>query len=135
MNPKDPLSFLFEMNCKADSRGTLCPIDFQEDLPFVPERVFLTYKFIANTIRGDHAHRTCSQFLIAISGRIEVTLYDGWQSTSFVLENPRHGLLIPPMNWCVLHDASEDMILLAFASEKYEENEYIRIFQEFLSLN
>ena len=61
-------------------------------------RTFLVYGD-KNTHRGRHAHKQCSQLLIAINGKIEVVCKDAQNHKSFILENPKEALLVPPKVW------------------------------------
>ena len=49
---------LFEMRHVVDPvRGNLTALEFTEDLPFVAQRIFLTYGIPSLSTRGEHAHR------------------------------------------------------------------------------
>jgi UDP-2-acetamido-3-amino-2,3-dideoxy-glucuronate N-acetyltransferase len=122
---------LFELPTFEDSRGALVELDFHKILPFVPKRAFSVYKIPIETLRGEHAHKSCEQFLIASSGSISVTLYISGHSVEYLLNSPSLGLYIPPKVWGVQHQASPDLVLSVFASESYNVEEYITDFQEF----
>ena len=48
------------------------------------------------------------------------------------MDNPLKGLYIPPGYWRVLRNFSPDAVCLVLASEEYDENDYIRNYQDFL---
>ena len=53
--------------------GSLIPFSFKRDMPFKVKRIF----FIngkKNFIRGQHAHKRCSQYLFSLLGKIEVKI-------------------------------------------------------------
>ena len=61
-------------------------------------------------------------------------LYDipGGESRTFVMNRPYQGLLIVPGIWRTLEDFSSGSVCLVLASEKYEESDYIRDYEEFI---
>lgn len=118
----------------SDERGSLTLVDRQtaeERLPFVPRRAFWIHHTPAGATRGEHAHRTCWELVVAVSGRFCLTLYDGHDARDFVLDNPGKGVLIPPMVWCKLWDFQENTVCLTLASEDYDAGGYINDFQTF----
>lgn len=117
-----------------DYRGSLNVFDFFQDLPFVPVRSFVTYNVANSEIRGEHAHRSCKQFLICIRGELSVVVTDGKNTEEIRLNSPSLGVYMPPMIWGTQSKYTADAMLLVFASEKYEHNEYIRSFEEYLKL-
>ena len=51
-----------------------------------------------------------------------------------VLATPRLGLLIPPLIWGIQYKYSDDAVLLVVASHPYDADDYIRDYDEFLSI-
>ena len=69
---------LYEMRHIIDlARGSLTVGEFGDELPFVPLRFFLTYQIPQRTVRGEHAHRRCEQFLVCVRGSCVVSVDDG----------------------------------------------------------
>ncbi len=120
-----------------DMRGNLTVGEFENDIPFIPRRYFLVYDVPTTNIdtRGEHAHRNCQQFLIAIKGRINVIADDGQNREEFILNQPNVGLYIPAMIWAVQYRHSNNAVLLVFSSHHYDPNDYIRDYSEFLLLS
>lgn len=114
-----------------DSRGVLTFTD-NTRLPFPIRRVFWIYAIGKGQTRGGHAHRTCAEILIAVSGSFSVQVFCGTASHKFELTNPREGLLIPPMAWCELTDFTPDAVCLCLASRDYEPDGYINDFETYL---
>jgi dTDP-4-dehydrorhamnose 3,5-epimerase-like enzyme len=85
-------------------------------------------------VRGEHAHRTLSQFLVCVRGSCTVRLLDGGGSDEVVLDRPDLGLSVPPMIWTTQYKYSTDAVLLVLASDVYREDDYIRDLDEFLAL-
>ncbi|AHF65447.1 wxcM-like protein [Pseudomonas cichorii JBC1] len=50
-----------------------------------------------------------------------------------VMDSATRGLLIESMVWREMHDFSDDCILLVLASEHYDESDYIRNYDRFLT--
>ncbi|MDO5086182.1 MAG: WxcM-like domain-containing protein [Comamonadaceae bacterium] len=117
-----------------DMRGDLCAAEVGRELPFAVRRSFLVYHVPNAEIRGEHAHRRCAQFLMAVKGSVRVVVDDGTQREEFSLDRPNLGLYLPPMTWGIQYRYSEDAVLLALASDPYDPADYIRDYGEFLAL-
>lgn len=99
------------------------------------QRVYYLHDLALNAVRGAHAHRAITQFMIAVSGSFKVELEHGGLEYSFVLSSPREGLLIPPLTWRNLTSFSESAVCLVLATSHYDESEYIRDYEEFKHLH
>ena len=117
-----------------DLRGNLTVGEFERSIPFVAKRYFMVFGVPNAEIRGEHAHRTCHQFLIAAHGSCSVVADDGQTRQEFLLDGPEVGLHLPPLTWGIQYKYSPDAVLLVFASEFYDSAEYIRDYSEFLEL-
>jgi UDP-2-acetamido-3-amino-2,3-dideoxy-glucuronate N-acetyltransferase len=117
-----------------DMRGALTAIEFARDLPFMPKRSFMVYAVPSSEIRGEHAHRTCHQFLVCVHGSVSVLIDDGSTRHALLLDQPHVGLHIPPMVWATQYRYSADAVLLVFASETYDAADYIRDYAEFVRI-
>ncbi|HXT68908.1 MAG TPA: WxcM-like domain-containing protein [Vicinamibacterales bacterium] len=117
-----------------DLRGRLAAGEFGKDIPFTPKRYFMVFDVPGKEVRGEHAHRECTQFLVCVRGSLSVMVDDGSASEEVELREPHVGVLIPPMVWAVQYKYSEDAVLLVFASEHYDANDYIRDYEEFRAL-
>jgi len=117
-----------------DLRGKLSVYEFESMVPFAVKRTFLVYDVPTAQVRGEHAHKICHQFLVCISGRCSVLADDGSKRQEFLLDAPNIGLHLPPMVWGVQYNYSSDAKLVVFASEHYDAADYIRDYDEFLSL-
>jgi acetyltransferase-like isoleucine patch superfamily enzyme/dTDP-4-dehydrorhamnose 3,5-epimerase-like enzyme len=118
----------------ADMRGALSVGDFERDLPFQPKRYFVVFDVPTEETRGEHAHHRCHQFLICIHGSVRVLADDGTRRDEFVLDSPGVGIHLPAMIWGTQYRYSKDAVLLVFASEPYDADDYIRSYQEFVQL-
>lgn len=125
---------LHQLREVQDMRGFLCAAEFDRNLPFVPRRCFWVYAVPNQQIRGEHAHRQCAQFLVAVTGRLRVVADDGSRREEFWLDRPNLGLYLPPMTWGIQYGYSEDAVLMVLASDPYDAHDYIRDYGEFQRL-
>jgi UDP-2-acetamido-3-amino-2,3-dideoxy-glucuronate N-acetyltransferase len=122
---------LYEMREFPDLRGALLVGEFGTELPFVPVRYFLVYDVLSERTRGEHAHKTCHQFLTCIQGACSVLADDGTNRQEFRLDRRNIGVHLPPMTWGVQYKYTRDAVLLVFASTHYDPDDYIRDYAEF----
>lgn len=125
---------LHKLKEAADIRGSLSVGEFDRDIPFVPARYFLVYGVPTAETRGEHAHRECHQFLVAIKGSVHVVAFDGRKREEFLLNSATMGLYLPPMTWGIQYKYSSDAVLLVFASHHYDNADYIRSYDEYVEL-
>lgn len=118
----------------SDMRGALSVGEFEREIPFVPHRYFLVYEVPTAEVRGEHAHVKCHQFLIAVKGSVHVVADDGSVREEFILDRNNLGLYLPPMTWGIQYRYSHDAVLLVFASDYYDPNDYIRDYDKFVDL-
>ena len=81
-------------------------------VPFPVRRAFAVFAE-AGQLRGAHAHKTCTQMLVALQGKVEVTMDDGYKTTSSLLSPLSHGLLM-------------------ICDQLFDEDDYIRDRENFL---
>ncbi len=115
-----------------DLRGNLSVGEFEDDIPFRVKRYFLVFDVPSAETRGEHAHIECHQFLICVKGSCSVVGDDGISRQEFNLERPNLGLYLPPMVWSIQYKYTRDAVLLVFASERYDPDDYIRDYGRFL---
>lgn len=122
---------LIDIRKYTDNRGYLSVVENGIDIPFDIKRIYYLY-MVPEVARGSHAHKALQQLLIATSGSVEVIMDDGKEKKSFMLDRPWKGLLIPAGLWRDLENFSGGAVLMCLASEKYDANDYIRDYNEFL---
>lgn len=133
VTPTDLLGVnVFHFPWVNDPRGDLTVGEFGKDFPFVPKRYFIVFGVSPETLRGEHAHKQCHQFLICAQGSCNAIVDDGVVRREFVLDNPSVGIYVPPMIWGTQYNYSKDGALLVFASHYYDPGDYIRDYDEFL---
>lgn len=123
---------IIEFNKIKNRAGNISPIEGIVNIPFEIERLFYLYDIPGGEDRGAHAHKECHQLLIAASGSFDIELNDGINKRTVTLNRPYFGLYIPPGIWAAEKGFSSGAICLVLASHKYNENDYIRDYNEFI---
>ena len=116
----------------CDRKGDISVVENNGIVPFDINRIYYLYDVPGGVSRGGHAHKQLYQLILAVSGCFTVVLDDGKDKKSFVLNRPYEGLLVKPGIWRTLEDFSSGSVCLVLASEKYDEDDYIRDYDEFL---
>lgn len=116
----------------GDERGQLVSLEEFKDIPFQIKRVYFMYDTEKNVVRGKHAHKNLEQILVCIHGSCKILLDNGREKKVVPLEKPYEGLYVANDMWREMFDFSSDAVLLVFASEVYDESDYIRDYDEFL---
>lgn len=116
----------------SDPRGNLTFIEGQHHIPFDIQRVYYLYDVPGGAERGGHAHRALQQLVIAISGSFDIHLDDGTERRTIHLNRGYDGLLIPTMIWREIDNFSSAAVCLVMASERYDETDYYRDYDEFV---
>lgn len=124
---------LVELPVVEDPQGNLAFAEGGTHIPFSIARVFYVYDVPGEAVRGGHAHLSLEQVVFCVAGRLEVMVDDGAQRRTFALEDPRTGLYLPPMVWHDLGGFSPGTVYLVLTSADFEEDDYIRDHDEFLT--
>ncbi|MGP9801373.1 sugar 3,4-ketoisomerase [Rheinheimera sp. NSM] len=123
---------LIELPVLGDARGSLVSIEANNTVPFDIKRAYYIFNTKDNVARGFHAHKNLKQLAVCVSGQCRFELDNGLQRESVLLDSPAKGLFIVDMVWREMHDFSKDCVLIVFASEHYDEADYIRDYEDFL---
>ncbi len=113
--------------------GNITPINNDIEIPFAIQRIYYLYDVPGGESRGGHAHKNLKQFIIAASGSFDVTLDDGNNKKTVQLNRSYLGLYIIPGIWRDISNFSSGAICLVLASAKYDEDDYIRDYSDFIS--
>lgn len=116
----------------VDPRGNLTVIEGETDVPFAIQRVYWVYDVPAGEYRGGHAHKNCRELLVALSGSFQVTIDNGTEKETYLLNHPYQGLLIDAGLWRTLDDFSSGAVCMVLASDPFEEEDYIREYGKFI---
>jgi hypothetical protein len=121
-----------ELPAIPDSRGSLTFVEGQRHIPFGVKRAFCMYDIPEGAARGGHALKQCQQFIMALSGAMDVVLDDGRGRRDRVrLDRPSRGLLVPPLVWRELDRFADRTVCLVLASHEYSEADYYRDYDQF----
>ena len=113
------------------SQGYLSVLESNKNIPFTINRIFYTYYTPEEIVRGRHAHHETEMILIASAGRIVVnTEMPNGESEIFILDKPEVGLFLPKYCWHTMQ-YSHNAVQLVLASTLYDENDYIRNYEDF----
>lgn len=125
---------ILELNKIHNRSGNITAIEGNINIPFEIKRLYYLYDVPGGAERGGHAHIELQQLIIAASGCFDVVLDDGINRKVLGLNRPYFGLHVVPGIWRELINFSSGGICLVMASEKYDENDYIRDIDQFKSL-
>ena len=129
----DKIGKVIDLPKIVDPRGNLTVAEQMKNVPFDVARVYWTYDVPAGERRGGHAHRTCQEVIIAVSGSFDVMLDNGRGGTeTYHLNHPWQGLYVGTNVWRTLDDFSSGAVCLVLASELFDEDEYIYDCEEFM---
>lgn len=123
---------IIELPKITDPRGNLTVAEQMKNVPFEIKRVYWTYDVPGGESRGGHAHKDLYQLVVAMSGSFTVTLDNGKEQVTVLLNHPWQGLLIEPGTWRTLDDFSSGAVCMVLASELYDEDDYIYEYEDFL---
>lgn len=123
---------IIELDKHHKIKGNITVIENNKTEPFDVKRIYYLYDVPGGEARGGHAHRNLYQLIVAASGSFNVVLNDGKNTKTITLNRPYQGLFIVPGIWRELDNFSSGSVCLVLASEKYDENDYIRDYNEFI---
>lgn len=113
--------------------GTLTFLEAEGHIPFPIRRVYYIYDVAEGARRGFHAHKDLRQALICIHGSCKLLLDDSVEQQIVTLDNPAEALLIERPIWREMYDFTPGAVLMVLASEHYDEADYIRDYNQFLT--
>lgn len=123
----------YQFQQHGDDRGQLVSLEEFNDIPFEIKRVYYMYDTVPEQVRGKHAHKSLKQILICIHGSCKILLDNGkGEKKKVFMEKPYEGLFVDNNMWREMYDFSPDAVLMCLASEVYNEEDYIRDYDEFL---
>lgn len=124
---------LIPLQTHGDERGSLIALEQDKNIPFPIKRVYYLFDTKQGVRRGFHAHKKLKQLVVAVRGSCRFLLDDGTEKINLLLDNPAQGLLIDSCIWREMYDFSEDCVLMVLADALYDESDYIRNYQDFLT--
>lgn len=117
-----------------DARGNLSFVEQECHIPFKIMRTYWVYDVPGGESRGGHAYKKNQEFIVALSGSFDVILDDGREKKVFTLNRSYYGLYVPMGMWREMDNFSTNSLALVLSSTKYDVDDYIRDYAEFLNL-
>ena len=122
----------FKLKKITDINGSLVLIDPKKFPEFRIKRFFILYGK-KNDVRGNHAHKRCTQIFIALSGKIELEISNKRTKKKIIFNLKKNiGVYVKPLNWCIIKFLKKNSSILVLCNYKFSEKEYIRKFKNFL---
>ena len=116
----------------ARADGEVVVAETARQVPFRIERMFALAAPVGAE-RGHHAHRLCSQFMVCVSGAVDVVCADGSNQQTFALDRRDQALLVPAGLWNTVQFRQDGSVLVVLCDRVYETHDYIRDYAEFLT--
>lgn len=124
---------MIKFQSHGDERGALIALEECKNIPFTVKRVYFMYDTKEGVHRGMHAHKTLKQVLFCPCGECTIKLDNGRESVEVRLKDPTEGLVVEANTWREMYDFVPGTVLMVLASDYYDEKDYIRDYDEFLS--
>lgn len=125
---------ILPLNKIHNRAGNITIVEGYKNVPFDVRRIYYLYDIPGGADRGGHAHKKLYQLIVAASGAFNVLLDDGENKKIVMLNRPDYGLMIVPGIWRELFEFSSGAICLVLASQKYDQDDYIREYDDFITL-
>lgn len=117
-----------------DPRGNLSFLESNNHIPFEIKRTYWIYDVPGGEIRGGHAFKNQEEFIIVLSGSLEVVVFDGKEEKKYFLNRSYNGLYIPNKLWRHMENFATNTLVLVVSSTNFDENDYIRELQRYKQL-
>ncbi len=115
-----------------ENDGVLAIAETGKAIGFDFKRVYYITNLGKSSVRGKHAHRKLHQVIFCVRGKFRLCLDDGARTQAIEMDRPNRGVVLGPGLWHVMDAFSEDCVILVFASDVYDEKDYIRDYDTFL---
>lgn len=118
-----------------DERGNLTFVEGENHIPFKIKRTYMIYDVPGGEIRGSHAYKELDEVIISLSGCFDLVVSDGVETRTFTLNRSYNAVYVPHGLWRTLQNFSTNALSLVLASTEYNEDDYIRDYNDFISFN
>lgn len=125
---------IIELPKFTDPRGNLSFVEQLNHIPFEIKRTYWIYDVPGGENRGGHAFRKNDEFIVALSGALDVIVDDGKEKKTFNLNRSYYGLYIPAGLWREMDNFSTNSLALEFGSIHYDPNDYIRDYETYFKM-
>jgi hypothetical protein len=116
-----------------DERGNLSFLEENNHIPFAIKRSYWIYDVPGGEQRGGHSYKTNKELIVALSGSFDLVVDDGKDIKTYTLNRSYYGLYIPNCVWRHMENFSTNSLAFVIASTEYNENDYERDYEQFLS--
>ena len=113
--------------------GNITVLDNRNKTTFNINRIYYLYDIPGGQSRGGHAHYELEQYIVAASGSFDIIIDDGRNRKRVTLNRPNYALHIVPGLWRELDNFSSGSICLVLASHKYDKDDYMHNYTQFLN--
>ena len=124
----------FKFKSFRKKSGKLTAFSLKKSFPIRVKRIFII-NGEKNFIRGDHAHKKCSQFLFPVLGKMAIQYFSEEKKGIIKLDqNKKEGYLLKPKTWCRIKFLTKNATLLVACDMEYKFSDYIEKYSEFLKI-
>ena len=116
---------VFDLEHIADPTGTLYVADFIRRGGPPCNRFFFITGVPRGERRGGHAHKRQAEYLVCVSGSLDVHIESRGVTEAVPLRKGR-ALYLPGGHWIDLINFSSDAVLAVLVAHPYDESDYIR---------
>lgn len=109
-----------------DPRGNLSFFENGNQIPFNIKRSYWIYDVPGGEIRGGHAFKEQEEFIVVLSGSLDVVIDDGKEEKKFSLNRSYYGLYIPNGLWRYMENFATNTFALVVSNTSFDESDYIR---------
>lgn len=124
---------IIELPKFLDKRGNLSFIEEFKHIPFKIQREYWIYDVPGGESRGGHAYKENEEFIVALSGAVDILIDDGCETKLFSLNRSYYGLYVPKGCWREMRNFSTNSVVLILGSIPYNPKDYMRDYDEFLN--
>ena len=122
----------FKIKAYSSITGKLIPLVFNKKFPIKAKRIFFVYGK-KNKIRGNHAHKKCSQFFIPIFGKVILDIKTPKMKKKIVLNHlSKVAVLVPPKYWCSIKFTNKNSILMVVCDKNYDFDDYLESYDDYI---
>lgn len=115
-----------------DTRGNLSFVQDFDQIPFKIARIYWIYDVPGGKQLDGHAHKNQQEFIIALSGSVDIVVDDGLETQKFQLNRSYYGLYLGNCTWRHIENFSTNSLVLILSSAKSSTENYIHDYQEYL---
>lgn len=110
---------------KFNKTGSLLPIEFNKIYKKSIKRIFFLEPK-KNCIRGNHAHKKCTQIIMVLKGKIKLELHSKQLNKILTLhERETEAYIIKPRTWIKITGISKYNLVAVLCDQNYKEKDYI----------